>query len=359
MDSTATEGVNLVTGATGIVGMQVVAQLLRDGQTVRALHRPSSDVARVTRFLEDEGLANEAATRLTWVEGDVTDGDTLEAALDGVGCVIHCAALVSFHPADHAAMRRINAQGTANLVNAMLHVGTPRMVHVSSVAALGRKAGRPTDETTLFEEHPGVTGYARSKHRAEMEVWRGAAEGISGGVVVVNPTIVLGPGDFTRSSGALFHQVHRGLAWYPQGSNGYVASWDVAEVCVKLARSSVRDARFVLCAEQWTYRNLMNAIADALECPRPTRPVRSWMPGLLWRFFWVVERWTGRRSVATKESLANTGAHHTYDGTKVLRTLHELGHTWAYTPIDEAVRRTARNFLAARAGAAKESGLGS
>lgn len=345
MDWTKNGGVNVVTGATGIVGTQVVIQLLSAGQNVRALRRPASQTQRVEGAVR-QALPDipDALDRLRWVEGDMEDGASLEAALEGAQCVFHCAALVSFHPSDHGAMNRINAQGTAHLVNAMLHCGTPRLVHVSSVAALGRRAGQPTDEDTLFEDHPGVTGYARSKHRAEMEAWRAAAEGLPAGLIVVNPTIVLGPGDFSRSSGALFHQVARGLKWYPQGSNGYVASRDVAEVCVKLAFSEVRNERFVLCAEEWTYHDLMNAIADAMSCPRPIRPVRSWMPGVLWRAFWVVEKLTGRRSVATRESLANTGAHHAYDGTKILRTLAALGQPWAYTPIAETIEDTAKQY---------------
>ena len=126
---------DFVTGATGIVGMPLVVKLLAKGQTVRALHRPSSNRARVDQAVRDS--VPDGLSRFQWVEGDVTDPDSLEVALEGVTRVFHCAALVSFHKADHAAMRAINAEGTANLVNAMLHLGTPRLVHLSSVAALG------------------------------------------------------------------------------------------------------------------------------------------------------------------------------------------------------------------------------
>ncbi len=164
----------LVTGATGIVGTPLVVKLLERGHHVRAMRRSSSQVDRVKKAVQF--AVPEAVSRLEWVTGDVTDPDSLEQALEGIECVFHCAALVSFHPKDHDAMHRINAGGTATLVNAMLHCRTPRLVHVSSVAALGRLAGQPTDESTLFEEQPGTTAYARSKHRGEMEAWRGAAD---------------------------------------------------------------------------------------------------------------------------------------------------------------------------------------
>ena len=195
--------------------------------------------------------------------------------------------------------------GTANLVNAMLHLGTPRLIHVSSVAALGRKAGQPTDESTLFEEQPGTSAYARSKHRAEMEAYRGAVEGLPEGLVVVNPTVILGAGDFKRSSSALFKAIDRGLSWYPIGSGGYVGAEDVAEVCVRLGESTVRDARFVLCAEHRTHLDVMGSIADALGKPRPKRPVQPWIAGLAWRLVWLYERLTGRRSMVTRESVAS------------------------------------------------------
>lgn len=337
---------NLVTGATGIVGMPLVVKLLQSGEAVRALRRATSDTSLVEAAVQ--GRVPEGRSRLEWVEGDLTDQASLEAALEGVQRVFHCAALVSFHPKDHGQMDRINAQGTAHLVDAMLHCGTPRLLHVSSVAALGRKEGQPTNEDTLFEEQPGTTGYARSKHRAEMEAWRGSVEGLPGGLVVVHPTVVLGPGDFSRSSGALFDRIARGLAWYPKGSNGFVGSEDVAEACVRLGLSEVRDARFVLCAEQWTYEAMMKAIALALQVRPPHRPVHRWMVGWIWRALALVEALTGRRSVATRESLANTGAHHTYEGTRVVKAMEGLGISWSYTPIGEVIEQTAKVYLLGR-----------
>ena len=333
---------DLVTGATGIVGMPLVVKLLSQGQTVRALHRPTSDRARVESAIR--AVAPESLSRLEWVEGDLTDQASLEDALEGVTRVFHCAALVSFHANDRDALRRINAEGTANLVNAMLHRQTSRLIHVSSVAALGRKSGQPTDESTLFEEQPGTSAYARSKHRAEMEAFRGAVEGLPGGVVVVNPTVILGPGDFRRSSSALFRVLDRGLSWYPTGSGGYVGADDVAEVCVRLADSDVRDARFVLCAEHRTHKEVMGLIADALGRPRPSRAVRGWMAGAVWRMVRVYELLTGRRSMISRESLASGKEHQRYDGTLILRTLSEMGQTWAYTPIPDVIASTTQAY---------------
>ena len=333
---------DLVTGATGIVGTPLVLKLLAKGQTVRALHRPSSDRERVERIVKE--FAPEAVTRLQWVEGDLTNQASLEDALEGVARVFHCAALVSFHSSDRDALRQVNAEGTANLVNAMLHLGTPRLIHVSSVAALGRKSGVPADESTLFEEQPGTSAYARSKHRAEMEAFRGAAEGLSDGLVVVNPTVILGQGDFRSSSSALFRVLDRGLSWYPEGSGGYVGAEDVAEVCVRLGASEVRGERFVLCAEHRTHLDVMTAIASALDRTGPTRAVKPWVAGLVWRFVWLTERITGHKSMITRESLASGSEHQRFDGTKIKRTLAEMGQDWDYTPINKVIESTVQAY---------------
>ena len=156
--------------------------------------------------------------------------------------------------------------------------------------------------------------------------------------------MILGPGDFRRSSAALFRHIDKGLAWYPSGSGGYVGSEDVAEVCVRLGDSDVRDERFVLCADHMTHRELMNRVAQALGRPGPSRCVRLWMAGLAWRLFALAERFTGRRSMATKESLASANEVLLYDGTKIERILAEIGEPWSYTPLDEVISTTARAY---------------
>ena len=125
-----------------------------------------------------------------------------------------------------------------------------------------------------------------------------------------------------------------------------MASEDVAEVCVRLGMSDVRDRRFVLCGAQWPYQKVMDHIADALGKPRPSRPVRPWMRGLIWRVFAVAEWITGKRAVATRESIGNTGANHTYDGSRVVEVMGTVGPDWNYTPLEQAIQETAAAYLA-------------
>ena len=134
-------------------------------------------------------------------QSKVLEYDELETAIQGCDRVFHLAALVSFHPSDEQKLMCINKGGTENVVNAMLMGGIKKLVYVSSVAAFGHTTKSPITEETPFEEGPLITGYSRSKYASELEVWRGHAEGLD--VLIVNPTIIIGEGNFSRSSGEL------------------------------------------------------------------------------------------------------------------------------------------------------------
>ena len=331
-----------VTGATGLVGRYLVDELLRNGEHVRALCRPQSDRQAVHDFLAKAGTDD---VHLEWVEGSLHDGMFLEEAMAGCRRVFHCAAMVSFHSKDAEAMMRINRDATGLVVNAMLHTGATELVHVSSVAALGRKPGEPVHEDVPFEDGRDVSHYARSKFAAELEAWRGQEEGLR--VLAVNPVIVLGEGDFSRSSSMLFTLVHRGLSWYPVGTNGFVAARDVARACTLLAAHNCWGERFVLCSENTSYQQLMAWMAEALGVPAPHRPLKSWMLGMAWRLSALWEALTGRRAPISKESVENTNKDHRYATDKLERTLKAKGLDWTYEPIQTTIEATVPAVLEA------------
>ena len=329
-----------VTGATGLVGRYLVDELLRNGEQVRALCRPQSDRQAVHAFLAKTGTDD---AHLQWMEGSLHDGLFLEEAMADCQRVFHCAAMVSFHPKDAETMMRINRDATGLLVNAMLHTGVRELVHVSSVAALGRKPGEPVHEDVPFEDGRDVSHYARSKFAAELEAWRGQEEGLR--VLAVNPAIVLGEGDFSRSSSRLFTLVHRGLSWYPIGNNGFVAARDVARACAVLSDQGCWGERFVLCAENASYRQLMAWMAEAIGARAPRRPLKAWMLGMAWRLTALWERLTGRRAPISKESVENTSKNHRYATTKLEEVLKTKGVDWAYEPIQVTIQTTAPAVL--------------
>lgn len=332
---------DFITGATGIVGRELVSQLISSGHTVKALCRNNSDVNSIEDLITSRGLPID---KLTWVKGELNDPESLEIAMEGCERVFHVAALISFHPSDEASLLETNVEGTKNIVNTMINKDVKTLVYVSSVAALGRQENIVVDEETPFEDGVGVTRYSKSKYLAELEVWRGQEEGLS--VAVVNPSIIIGAGDFTRSSAELFPQIHSGLSFYPAGSSGYVSSIDVAKACVFLAENNVIGKRFLLNSENLSYKNLMCEVATALNVKPPFRVVKPWMSAFVWRAFWLIEKLTGKRALATKSSLKMSRLVIQYDGSKIERVLALEGVKWEYEPVKNAVSRTAESYLA-------------
>jgi dihydroflavonol-4-reductase len=171
--------------------------------------------------------------------------------------VYHCAAIVTFNSRRRQEMFKINIEGTANVVNAALDAGIKKMVYVSSVAALGRiREEGPINETMNWTEETSNSAYGQSKYLAEMQVWRGIGEGLN--AVMVNPVIILGPGDWNSGSSQIFKTAYDEFPWYTDGSTGFVDVRDVAKAMIELMNSNVTAERFILSAENKTYAEVFN-----------------------------------------------------------------------------------------------------
>jgi nucleoside-diphosphate-sugar epimerase len=319
----------LVTGATGFLGAYLLRHLLSKGyHNIRGLKRAGSP----------EGLVAEFKDSIEWVEGDVLDIFSLEDALAGIQQVYHCAAVVSFNPAEHSHMMKVNEIGTANLVNQCLEAGIDKLVHVSSIAAIGRiKEGNTISESTKWQKSSFNTQYAISKFKSEQQVWRGMAEGLT--VAIVNPGIILGSGYWESGTPQLFDMVSRGYAFYPTGAASLVDARDVVRFIVLLMESEVAGERFILHAEHWSYKKLLTAIANALGQKPPHIRVSKWMRGLAWRLAWVQSKLTGNKPVLTRETAENSSRTFYYDNSKSLSVFD-----FKYLPVEETITETARQF---------------
>lgn len=319
------------------MGASITRHLLQSGVSVRALKRRSSDTSWTERYFAFLNQT-EAYSRIQWVEGDLTDVLSLEDAMQGVSHVFHAAALVSFHPKDAQKMLAINGEGTANVVNTALAVGKVSLCHISSTAALGRsKSGEHIDHTRNWEASELNTPYAVSKYAAESEVWRGAQEGLD--VTIINPSIVIGPGNSQRSSGELMAQVAKGLLRYPQGSNGYVGLEDVAKAAVHVSQKACWNRRFLLSGWNGSYQALFEKMARALNCKAPTKAATESQLCAVARLQWLIEKTTGKRAGLTLTSARNASNHVMYDGSHI----EETG--FQYTSIDEHVQAAADFYL--------------
>ncbi|MBL7878873.1 MAG: NAD-dependent epimerase/dehydratase family protein, partial [Chryseobacterium gambrini] len=253
-----------VTGATGILGRVIVLELLKKGKNVRAAKRPTSNLNEVrhsyTFYTENP---DDFFNRIEWVDVDFNDMYSLQEALKEVDEVYHCAAKVSFHPHDEKEMYRTNIKGTENLLYACEGSGVKKFLHVSSIAVLDNFNEKgELDEESDFNPKLDHSAYALSKHLSEMEVWRASAEGLN--VVIVNPGIIIGSGNWGNSSGDVFPTFEKNSFTFSGGSS-YVDVRDVAEISIELMEKNIFGERFIVIAENRKYAELGKQIRSKLN----------------------------------------------------------------------------------------------
>ena len=272
----------LVTGGTGLVGSHLLYHLVREGNRVRAIYRSGSkieDVKRIFRFYDSDSLP--IFENIEWVEADLSDYFALEDVLKDVKQVYHSAAMVSFNPQESDKMLKTNTEGTANLMNACLVNKVEKVCYISSISSLGKQIGGIIDESTEWQANNHRSAYAYSKFRAEMEVWRASNEGIK--VVMVNPSVIIGPVDWKRSSGKLFYSVKKGMPFYTDGATGFVDVRDIAKAVVLLMESDVVNERFILNGENISFREFYIMMATEMKKMKPFIKTSKFMTEIGWR----------------------------------------------------------------------------
>ena len=329
---------NLVTGSTGLVGIRLMLDLLRKGEKVRALRREKSNVGMVRDIFSFHGK-RDLFDQIEWLEGDILDIESLEAAMIGVERVFHCAAVVSFHKSDRDEILKVNIEGTANICNVALGHAVKKLCHISSTAAIGRTvSGERVVESKVWEESKLNSVYAASKHSAEQEVWRSLEEGLQ--AVVVNPSVIIGPGDVNRSSVRLFGAVNKGMKYHPTGVNGFVGVGDVSAACIRLMDSDINGERYIINGENMAYQDLFTRMALKLGVTPPSVAVSMTSMKIYLFASTVLAKLTGKRSVVTRESIRNANNKVYYDTSKIEEA---IGMKW--TPIDSAIEEGAKWYL--------------
>ena len=323
----------LVTGGTGFLGAYLLAYLVQKGYQIKAIKRKTSSM----------DLVKDIESQIEWLEGDILDTPFLETAMKGVQQVYHAAAIVSFDPRDAAFMLKVNAEGTANLVNAALYEGVEKLVHVSSIAALGRKEFQPNiNETAQWENSKENSNYAISKFKAECEVWRGMQEGLN--MAILNPSVIIGAGNWTQGSCQLIQKVAKGFKFYPKGSTGFVDVRDVARAAVLLMESNISGERYILNGANWSYQKFFTQAALALNQKPPTRLAAPWMIDLLWRAEWLRSKIFRSSPLISRETARTSQATYYYHNEKIITQLD-----FDFIPIEETIQTTATAFQKSQA----------
>jgi len=312
----------LVTGGSGLLGAVLIEQLLAQGKNITAIYN-------------NKPLEHFTASKVKAVKCNILDVIGLEEAMVGIDELYHCAAKVSFKPAEVQELYKVNVEGTANIVNAALNASVKKMVYVSSVAALGRiREDQSINENMQWTEETSNSKYGQSKYMAELEVWRGIAEGLN--AVIVNPSIILGPGNWNDSSTAIFKSVYNGSPWYTDGTTGFVDARDVAAAMIQLMHSDISAERFIISAENRSYREVFNLIADAFHKKHPSKKATAFLAAIVWRLEAIKSKFTGSKPLITRETTRTAFAKIGYDNSKIKKMLpafefHQLEETIKYT----------------------------
>ena len=328
--------VALITGISGLVGSAIARNFLQKGLIVKALVRENSDLS----------LIQDIVSRITLFEGDILDILSLENAMEDVDYVVHSAAIVSFSPNDRTKMEKVNIEGTANVVNVCLSRKVKKLCFISSISSLGRPSKMEDifnlevkiDEMQKWTESDSNSHYAKTKYLAEAEVWRGEAEGLK--IIVVNPTIVLGEGDWLKSSTKLFKYVFDEKPFYTAGYLNYVDVLDLAEIVEKLTVSEISGERFAVTAGLVSYKEFFERIAIKINKKPPYFLVTPWLMAIVWRFESLKSWLFGSIPLITKETAKTSSLKILYSNNKISNTLN-----YRFKDLDQTLERVCGYLL--------------
>ncbi|MEL0454944.1 NAD-dependent epimerase/dehydratase family protein [Flavobacteriaceae bacterium SZ-1-7] len=330
----------LVTGGTGLVGAHLLFRLAEANEKVRAIYRNERKLDNVKSvFSCYTNNYEDIFDSIDWVKADILDVPSLTNALKGVNKVYHSAAFVSFEPDKYHLLRKTNIEGTANVVNLCVSHNIEKLCYVSSVATLGRPLkNEDATEETVWNPESDNSVYGITKYGAEMEVWRGTQEGVD--TVIVNPGVILGSGIWRYGSGSLFKKAHKGMKYFPSGTIGVVAVEDVVSIMIGLMDSSIKNERFVLVAENWAYKDFLQALAKSVNAQPPNKLATKTLLDIIWKLDWLNHKLTGKRRRLTRHLAEAISTEKRFNSIKVKNALnHE------FQPIEESINSVGKQYL--------------
>ncbi len=331
----------LVTGGTGLLGSHLLYELCKNVEKIRATKRANSstDFVKWVFGLYSQNI-DELYDRIEWVDADLLDYESLVSATANIETVYHTGAIVSFNPSQASTIGTTNVVGTANLVDACLQNGVKKICHVSSVASLGEANIQGiTDEECKWAKSKGQSAYAKSKFLGENVAWRAHEQGIR--VVIVNPSVILGPGRWENGSGQLFSQVKRFMPFYTEGVTGYVDVRDVAKAMVLLMQdSSINGERFVLNSQNLSFQELFALMAKSLGKKSPRIKIKPWVVDVAYPFVYLFGVLSGKGNAISKANMKSAFSKSYYSSDKIKSRIG-----FNFTPIGKTVEFVAGVYL--------------
>lgn len=330
----------LVTGSTGLVGTHLLYKLTSNNEKVRAIYRSELKLENVknvfSTYTDDYKKYYDS---IDWFKADILDIPSLTEAFKDVDYVYHCAAFVSFEPDKYQLLRRTNIEGTANIVNFCISNSIKKLCYVSSIATLGNELNnKPITEDSVWNPEEDHSVYAITKYGAEMEVWRGTQEGID--AVIVNPGLILGAGIWRYGSSNLFKKAHEGFRYYTAGNIGLVTIEDVISIMVALLKSDIINERYVLVAENWTYKQFLQTLAKSVNSKEPKKMASEKLLNFAWRLDWLNHKITGKRRQLTKQLAHSLSSETNYNSDKI-----KNGLNYSFKDIDKGITEIGNLYL--------------
>ena len=333
----------LVTGGTGLVGSHLLFKLVSMNTVpVRAIYRDIDKLESVKKVFKY--YSNDIETlynKIEWVEANINDIPALQDAFKNINHVYHCAALVSFDPNKYHELRTINIKGTANIVNLSITHNITKICYISSIAAIGKETNNNHLITEKTEWNPAQDNnvYALTKYGAEMEIWRGTQEGVD--AIIVNPGIILGPGFWEGSgSGSIFNKIHKGLKFYPKGTSGYIDVDDASDCMIALMKSSIKNERYILIAENMSFKDFQMKVAKALGVKPSNKEASELLLSIAWRIDWLYHRLSGKPRRLSKQVSKSISRKTLFDNSKLKTDLR-----FKFTPIEDSIRKICKYYL--------------
>lgn len=319
----------LVTGASGLVGLHLIKKLSEENVPIRALYHSS-----IPKFIEGTIEKN-----IEWFQCDVLDIISLEKAFEYITHVYHCAAMVSYDARLHEKMKEVNIEGTANIVNFSVEKNIQKLIHVSSIASIGKEEDeRLISEKTEWIKNSSTSAYSESKFLGEMEIFRGIGEGLNS--AIVNPAIILGEGNWDRSSSNLFKIVHEEFPYYTNGATAWVDVKDVVKAMILLMNSEVSNQRFILSAGNFSFKEIFTMMAHSMNKKPPYKFASTWMTEVVWRLAYLKSKLTGKVATITKETAHSAQQISRYDNSKFLNQFP----VFEYQKIETTIERIGKKF---------------
>ena len=332
----------LVTGGTGLVGIHLLIELTaKTENTVRAIYRKKSKIIKAQKvFLEANPYQNAFLSweKIEWVKGDINDIPSLEEAFAGITEVYHCAGYITFDTSKFSILKKINIEGTANMVNLALDHKVEKFCHVSSIATLNLNVGEKVfTEDSHWNSETNNSVYAISKFGGEMEVMRAIQEGLN--AVIVNPGVIFGEGFYKSGSGIIFKRVAKGIPYYTKGITGYIGVKDVVEIMNLLMKQSIFGERYILVAENLPAKKVIDTIAAELKVTLPKKEIsKIWVT--LFAYWEILKsKLTNKKPQISLQMVDNLYEISIYNSDKIKSTLN-----YTFEPIDTVIKRVAKHY---------------